>query len=218
MSKEEVVDIFDDKYLIDEKSGEQIDLDQFNDEQKSFAKKVLEDTTKFIVDSASETGMAFTFPATTGIMIFNIASQIAEGPEIPDTNLVNLFVKELQKQEYNTPDIYGVNPTGAGAFLTGAIAGGGAYVAAMDKILRSNPKLYGKLAEAFPYSVGQLTTGIRTSLDNASKIQNKKLTKLQKAKSIAKGFIANILPNKSTMFKLGRNAAILGSAGSIYVP
>ena len=39
MSKEEVVDIFDDKYLIDEKSGEQIDLDQYNDEQKSFAKK-----------------------------------------------------------------------------------------------------------------------------------------------------------------------------------
>jgi hypothetical protein len=219
MSKEEeVVDIFDDKYLIDEKSGEQIDLDQFNDEQKSFAKKVLEDTTKFIADSASETGMAFTFPASTGIMIFNLASQIAEGPEIPDPNLVNLFVKELQKQEYNTPDIYGVNPTGAGAFLTGAIAGGGAYVAAMDKILRSNPKLYGKLAEAFPYSVGQLTTGIRTSLDNASKIQNKKLTKLQKAKSIAKGFVANVLPNKSTMFKLARNAAILGSAGSIYVP
>ena len=218
MSKEEVVDIFDDKYLIDEKSGEQIDLDQYNDEQKSFAKKVLEDTTKFIVDSASETGMAFTFPASTGIMIFNLASQIAEGPEIPDPSVVNLFVKELQKQEYNTPDIYGVNPVGAGAFLTGAIAGGGAYVAAMDKILRSNPKLYGKLAEAFPYSVGQLTTGIRTSLDNASKIQNKKLTKLQKAKSIAKGFIANVLPNKSTVFKLGRNAAILGSAGSIYVP
>ena len=218
MSKEDITDIFSDEYLIDENTGQQIDLDSLGEKEKSFAKKVLEDTTKFIADSASETGMAFTFPASTGIMIFNLASQIAEGPEIPDPNVVNLFVKELQKQEYNTPDIYGVNPTGAGAFLTGAVAGGGAYVAAMDKILRSNPKLYGKLAEAFPYSVGQLTTGIRTSLDNASKIQNKKLTKLQKAKSIAKGFVANVLPNKSTMFKLARNAAILGSAGTIYVP
>ena len=107
MSKEEVVDIFDDKYLIDEKSGEQIDLDQFNDQQKSFAKKVLEDTTKFIADSASETGMAFTFPASTGIMIFNLASQIAEGPEIPDRN-PHLPWKPLSVSAYS----YGISPMG----------------------------------------------------------------------------------------------------------
>ena len=123
MSKEEVIDIFSDEYLIDENTGQQIDLDQFDDEQKSFAKKVLEDTTKFIVDSASETGMAFTFPAATGIEIFNIASRIQDGPEIPDPNLVNLFVKELQKQEYNAPSIYGVNPVGASAFHPGIVTG-----------------------------------------------------------------------------------------------
>ncbi len=218
MSKEDITDIFSDEYLIDENTGQQIDLDSLGEKEKSFAKKVLEDTTKFIADSASETGMAFTFPASTGIMIFNLASQIAEGPEIPDPNLVNIFVKELQKQEYNAPSIYGVNPVGASAFLTGAVAGGGAYVAAMDKILRSNPKLYGKLAEAFPYSVGQLTTGIRTSLDNASKIKNKKLTKLQKAKAIAKGFVANVFPNKSTAFKLGRNALIISGTASTGLP
>ena len=68
MSKEEeVIDIFDDKYLIDEKSGEQIDLDQFDEKQKSFAKKVLEDTTKFIVDASGEAGAAFTFPVATGV-------------------------------------------------------------------------------------------------------------------------------------------------------
>ena len=182
MSKEEeVIDIFDDKYLIDEKSGEQIDLDQFDEKQKSFAKKVLEDTTKFIVDASGEAGAAFTFPVATGVTIFNIASRIADGPEIPDPNLVNLFVKELQKQEYNAPSYYGINSAGASAYVTGAVAGGSAYIAAMDKILRSNPKLYGNLAEAFPYSVGQLTTGIRNSLDNTAKIKNKKLTKLQKA-------------------------------------
>ena len=218
MSKEEVIDIFSDEYLIDENTGQQIDLDSLGEKEKSFAKKVLEDTTKFIVDSASETGMAFTFPAATGIEIFNIASRIQDGPEIPDPNLVNLFVKELQKQEYNAPSIYGVNPVGASAFLTGAVAGGSAYVAAMDKILRSNPKLYGKLAEAFPYSVGQLTTGIRNSLDNSAKIKNKKLTKLQKAKAIAKGFVANVLPNKSTAFKLGRNAIIIGGTASTGLP
>ena len=218
MSKQEVIDIFSDEYLIDENTGQQIDLDSLGEKEKSFAKKVLEDTTKFIVDSASETGMAFTFPAATGIEIFNIASRIQDGPEIPDPNLVNLFVKELQKQEYNAPSIYGVNPVGASAFLTGAVAGGSAYVAAMDKILRSNPKLYGKLAEAFPYSVGQLTTGIRNSLDNSAKIKNKKLTKLQKAKAIAKGFVANVLPNKSTAFKLGRNALIIGGTASTGLP
>ena len=219
MSKEEeVIDIFDDKYLIDEKSGEQIDLDQFDEKQKSFAKKVLEDTTKFIVDASGEAGAAFTFPVATGVTIFNIASRIADGPEIPDPNLVNLFVKELQKQEYNAPSYYGINSAGASAYVTGAIAGGGAYIAAMDKILRSNPKLYGNLAEAFPYSVGQLTTGIRNSLDNTAKIKNKKLTKLQKAKAIAKGFIANVFPNKSTAFKLGRNAAIIGTGGGVALP
>ncbi len=186
-----------------------------NKGQLEETEKLAQDLQKLGVGTTALSLDTFLALPSVPVELFNAVAAINDAPGAPSPLLISNFIRAAADNEYNYAPLYYKTAEYLGAFAAGETA----YIAALNKIQKSSPKTYASLTRMFPYSVGQLHTGITIGVDDAKKQaakQKKKATKGQKLIGGFKGFIKNLVPNASTRGKLFNNFGKITKAGLIY--
>ena len=177
--------------------------------------KLANNASKFLLDAINLGVEEITIPAGVAVGIVNTASSIVNGPEIPNPMMINDFIKDLTKQEYEAGPAGEWGWWGASG-ATGLVTGGVAYDVALNKIKTAYPKLYANLVKAFPYSVGQIHGATLEALSNSKAAVVATAagkSPLQKIGKVGKDLIKRMFPSGPTRFKIGANAARLTGVG-----
>ena len=186
-----------------------------NKGQLEETEKLAQDLQKLGVGTTALSLDAFLALPSVPVELFNAVAAINDAPGAPSPQLISNFIRAAADNEYNYAPLYYKTAEYLGAFAAGETA----YIAALNKIQKSSPKTYAALTRMFPYSVGQLHTGITIGVDDAKKQaakQKKKATKTQKLIGGFKGFIKNIKPTGPVLAKLFNNYSKITKAGLIY--
>ena len=186
-----------------------------NKGQLEETEKLAQDLKKLGVGTTALSLDAFLALPSVPVQLFNAVAAINDAPGAPNPQLISNFIRAAADNEYNYAPLYYKTAEYLGAFAAGETA----YIAALNKIQKSSPKTYAALTRMFPYSVGQLHTGITIGVDDAKKQaakQKKKATKTQKLIGGFKGFIKNIKPTGPVLAKLFNNYKKITKAGLIY--
>ena len=186
-----------------------------NKGQLEETEKLAQDLQKLGVGTTALSLDTFLALPSVPVELFNAVAAINDAPGAPSPLLISNFIRAAADNEYNYAPLYYKTAEYLGAFAAGETA----YIAALNKIQKSSPKTYASLTRMFPYSVGQLHTGITIGVDDAKKQavkQKKRATKGQKLIGGFKGFIKNLVPNASTRGKLFNNFGKITKAGLIY--
>jgi len=177
--------------------------------------KLANNASKFLLDAANIGIEEITIPPGIAIGIINTASSIVNGPEIPNPMMINNFIKDLTKQEYEAGPAGEWGWWGASG-ATGLVGGGVAYDVALNKIQKAYPKLYANLTKAFPYSVGQIHGATLEALSNSKAAVVATAagkSPLQKIGKVGKDLIKRMVPSGKTLVNVSTNAGRLTGLG-----
>ena len=177
--------------------------------------KLVDNASKFLLDAVNLGTEELTVPPAIAVKIINTASSIVNGPQIPSPMMINDFIKDLTKQEYEA------GPAGewgwwAASGGTGLVGGGIVYDLSLNKIKAAYPKLYANLVKAFPYSVGQIHGATLEALKNSKNIVSATATgksPLQKIGKLSKDLVKRMVPSAKTLVNVSTNAGRLTGVG-----
>ena len=177
--------------------------------------KLANNASKFLLDAANIGIEELTVPPGIAIGIINTASSIVNGPQIPNPMMINDFIKDLTKQEYEAGPAGEWGWWGASG-ATGLVGGGVVYDLSLNKIKAAYPKLYANLVKAFPYSVGQIHGATLEALKNSKAAVVATAagkSPLQKIGKLSKDLVKRMVPSGKTLVKVSTNAGRLTGVG-----
>ena len=177
--------------------------------------KLVNNTSKFLLDAINLGTEELTVPPGIAVKIINTASSIVNGPEIPSPMMINDFIKDLTKQEYEAGPAGEWGWWGASG-ATGLVTGGVAYDLSLNKIKAAYPKLYANLVKAFPYSVGQIHGATLEALKNSKAAVVATAagqSPLKKISKLGKDLVKRMVPSGKTLVNVSTNAGRLTGVG-----